>query len=214
MPRILLGAALAAAIVAVGLGQLAPRSLLEAYLWAGAAMVAAPWALGKRLIQRTLIVQCALTALMAGVAAVTLFPGALTWGARDAVMVRRAAGYAEALWLDRLLPADAAVMGQLRSFALSPRPFAVSDQVIWDPAAVGDVRRLAAVVRAFGIDTIVLSRDDKPSFVELTRRCGRAVSEPTKFPLATRNPFNKFSYSVTVFRLEGCTELLGPAGPK
>jgi hypothetical protein len=212
--RILLSAALAGAAVALALGQLTPRSFLEAYFWAGAAMVAAPWGRAKRLIQRALIVQCALTALVAGVAAGRLFPGAWTWGTREAVMVRSSAGYAEALWLDRVLPAEAVVLGQLRSFAVSPRRFAVSDQVINDPAAVGDVRRLAALVRALGVDTILLSRNDKQSFMDLTARCARPVSRPTEFPLAARNPFNKLGYTVTIFHLQGCPELLSPAAPR
>jgi len=77
------------------------------------------------------VLQSGVAALVALIGASTLFPGALTYGQRSAVMERAAAGYAQAQWLDQVLPVDAVVIEQGRFHALTARPFAVATRRRW-----------------------------------------------------------------------------------
>jgi hypothetical protein len=199
--RLLLWAALGAAIAGLVLGQLAPRFFLESFLWAGAAAVGAGWTRTKRLLLRGLSLQGAVTAIFALVGTATLFPGALTPGLRHAVLTRSAAGFVEGEWLDQVLPPDAVFLGIQRFHVFSPRPF-----VVCDSATSAQGERADANIRKLVGSTVTHLVVDDPNeiFNRLSRRCGRSVAGPTRLRMATRNPLNKKDYQVEVFRLEGC----------
>lgn len=204
--RILLWAALAATGAGLVLGQLAPRFFLEPYLWAGAALAAAPWGRLKRVIAAGVLLQGGLSAAMALYGAATLFPGALTPALRDKVMTRAAAGYAESRWLDEVLPPDAALIEPGgRFFAFTPRPFAVATSVTLPlPEAESD-RRLERLIRDFHLDTVVVDGDLADGAVKrLLERCGSPMSTIATFPIATRNPFNRATYPARIFTLREC----------
>src|SRR5262249_47850036 len=171
--RVLLVVALACAATTLVLGQIAPRFFLEPYLWAGGALVAAPWRRSKLLLLRGLELQGALGAGLALYGAATLFPGAWTSGQREAVMLRSAAGYAEARWLDRVLPADAVVTRQSRFHALTPRPFVVADPVTNDPGAREPA--LARLAVASGVNSLVVVQGSTDAFARLAQRCGEPL---------------------------------------
>jgi hypothetical protein len=209
-PRLLVYAAGAAAATSVVLGQVAPRFFLEPYLWAAAALVAAPWTRAKTWLLRALDVQASATATVALFGAATLFPGALSWLQRDRVMTRAAAGYAESVWLDRLLPADAVVGAPGRFHALTPRPFVVADTVLLHPVLHTDEVALARVLLGAGVCFVVANNGDD-TYRRLGRRCGERLAAPEVFTLATRNPFNHSSYDVEVFDVRGCRRLLSPS---
>jgi len=209
-PRALLLAALACSVAMVVLGQIAQRFFLEPYLWAGAALVAAPPSRGKELVLRGLALQGLLAAALAVFGAATLFPGALTARGREAVMSRAAAGYAEARWLDDVLPADAVIIRQGRSHALTPRRFVVPDTVTYDPAP--DEGRLARLAVASGVTHLALAGAGEDVVTRLGRRCGEPAEAAHVFPLATRNPFNVHPYEVRLLWLRGCERLV-PAAP-
>jgi hypothetical protein len=201
--RFLLMVALACALVTVALGQIAQRFFIEPFFWTGAAMVAAGWSRRKNLLLCGLVTQGVLSASMAIFAATTLFPGALTARQRDRTMSRSASGYAEAQWLDKLLPREAVITGQSRFHALAPRAFASADPVLYDLTHAD--QQLAKIIQTTGVNTLVVWEGlmDEP-FLRLARLCGEPLGEPHRFALATRNPFNREQYGVSVFRLHDC----------
>ena len=204
--RLLLWAALAAAGICLVLGQLAPRFFLEPFLWAGAALAAAPWNRAKKLVAGGVVLQACISSGVALIGAALLFPGALTPHLRDAVLSRSAPGYPEGKWLDATLPRDASIVAPQGRFELfTPRPFAVADPANEDfEPAVGD-ERLRMLVQQFGVTYIV---DDGSSgtrpFYRLERRCGVQQGPANTFPLATRNPFNTQQYPATIYALRDC----------
>jgi len=203
-PRLLMTAALGAALASLALGQIGPRFFLESYLWAGAALIATEPSLGKDLLRRGLVLQAGLAAVVALVGAGSLFPGALTASRRDAVMARTAAGYAQARWMDQVLPADAVVIEQGRFHAFTPRPFVVATPTSLGMGKDAD-RSLAQLVHDSGANSLVIpvpGADD--ALARLGRRCGVALAPPRSFTGGTRNPFNAQTYVVQAFRLDGC----------
>jgi hypothetical protein len=167
----------------------------------------------KEMVLRALVAQGVLTASMAIFAGAVLFPGAWTVKLRQAVMTRHAAGYAQAQWLDQILPADAHIIEEGRSHALTPRPFEVSELAFFDPVQP-DVR-LAQLVTSSGANLFVgapaaampaTGVDQRGEiYRRLARRCGQPLSDVRYFSLATRNPFNTVAgLPVIVYRLQGC----------
>ncbi|HVR02704.1 MAG TPA: DUF1420 family protein [Polyangia bacterium] len=203
--RLLLLAALAAIATCLLLGQLAPRFLLEPFLWAGAALAIADWSRVKKVVVAGLMVQGAASASVALFGAATLFPGALTAGCRDAVLTKAAYGYAEGKWLDTLLPTRAVIVEPQGFPLFAPRPFAVADPAMSDvPPAVGD-EKLRALVEQFGVNTVV--DDGAPQdgpYARLEKRCGVPLGRRKEFPFATRNPFNRAVYGAQVYVLRAC----------
>jgi Protein of unknown function (DUF1420) len=201
--RMLLWAALAAFVICIVLGQIAPRFFLEPYLWAGAALGAASWGRVKRIVVGAIFIQGCLSAAIALVGAVTLFPGAWTPRLRDAVMTRAATGYESGKWLDRVLsPAAVIIEPQGRFQLFSPRPFVLTDQVTKLPPNDGE-RGLAQFVGDHGINTIVIdgSPPEDDLFLRLAKRCGTPVGPPQVLPQATRNPLNRAQYESQAFAL-------------
>jgi hypothetical protein len=203
-PRLLLWAALGAAILGVVLGQLSSRFFLEPFLWAGAAAVAAGWTGTKRLLLRVLTLQGAATAIFALLGAASLFPGALTPGLRHAVLTRSAPGFTEGEWLDEVLPADAVFLGIQRFHVFSPRPFVVCDQATSakDDPARADANMRELIVKS-GVTHLVVD-DPNEIFHRLSRRCGQSIAGPMQLRFATRNPFNSKDKQIQVFRLQDC----------
>ncbi|HEY7371474.1 MAG TPA: DUF1420 family protein [Polyangia bacterium] len=201
--RLLLWAALGAAIVCVLLGQLVARFFLEPFLWAGAAAVAAGWTVTKRLLLRGLMLQGAVTALVALLGAANLFPGALTGTLRHGVLARSAAGFTEGEWLDQVLPEDAVLLGINRFHLFTPRPFIVCDPATSTKDAARADANLQRLVTEGGVNTLLL---DVPNdaFTRLARRCGQLQAGPAQLNLATRNPFNQKQYTIEAFRLRDC----------
>lgn len=201
--RPLLLAAGGCVVVSLAFGALEPRFLMEPYLWVGGASIAASRTAWKSVLAGGLTLQASLTAGMALYGAATLFPGALTWTQRDVVMSRAAAGYLEGKWLDRVLPPDAVVIGYGRFHAFKPRPFVDSEQLHYHP---NPDARLAELVSTQGVNTIVwgVGSENDPLF-RLGHACGQAPHEQERFPLSTRNPFNRnVQYEIRVFRLQPC----------
>jgi hypothetical protein len=192
------------ALVVVGLllagSQLAPRFFLEPYLWCAAAATGAAWHPLKTLLATLLTAQVGLAAVAALVAAATLVPGALTRNLRDRVMTVAADGYAEAKWLDAILPADAVILIETRSRALFPRPFVVPGR------ATGSGRerdeRLTELLKVHPITAFVASHPLAESRLAPLAACGEPLGAPARFPIATRNPLNRGrTYAVVAMRL-------------
>jgi hypothetical protein len=165
-------------------GQLAPRYLLEAYLWCAAAAIATPPSKWKSMLFFGLTAQTVAVAACAAYAAVALFPGALTPRLREMVMRRSTFGYQEARWMDRVLPPNGAIMSDSRAYALSSRPFTVARFGYLPYPDEG---------------TLVV---DYPFAAPFPDNCGyHVISGPERFQYATRNPFNRREYEAIALQV-------------
>jgi Protein of unknown function (DUF1420) len=204
--RVLLVAALVATVATAAFGQLAPRFFLEPFLWAGAAFAVAPWDRVKRLVVAALLAQGALSAAVALLGGALLARGALTAGARDAVMTRAAAGYAEARWLDELLPRGA-VIASPGTFALfTPRPFLIADPALAAlPGDEGD-DRVRTRARAAGVNTLVSEAvvAKEGPFERMIASCAFPFGPPKRLPITGRTPLERFDYVAQAFTVRAC----------
>ncbi len=203
-PRMLLRAALAAAVTSAVLGQIAPRFFLEPYLWAGAALVAAGASRGKNLLRGALTLQAGVAGAVALFGAATLFPGALTAHRRTAVLERSAAGYTQSEWLDRVLPADALFVDPGLFHLFAPRPFVAPDPYLVDSPVNGDATLAALVRDSHANSLVIVDSNGNDAFARLAGRCGEMLAPPGVFALAMRNPWNAQTYEAQAFRLRGC----------
>lgn len=194
-------AILFAAGIATGLflaaKEFQPRYYLEPYLWCAAVAVASsgnglrPW------LAKALVIQSGFMVVVAWVGAASLFPGAWSSHLRAEVMTRAGLGYAEARWLDAVLPREAVLMSANRAYALSPRPFVATDRTHWasDDEATAT---LAKLVLDYRVTAFTIYGSGAPSYLELQQACGEVLAGPVQLPLATRNPFNREVYEATV----------------
>jgi hypothetical protein len=164
--------------------------------------VAAHWTLVKRVLYYGLLLQSVGTSAIAVFAGVSLFPGALTPTTRDTVMHRFARGYSAAQWLDRSLPPAAVVLGNGWSHVLMPRRYISADTLRFSDSE-NDVARLAVLARSYGADTLFIEGDSL-KFEQFGLQCGSQMWPAKVFTEATRNPFNRQTYTVKVFRIETC----------
>jgi hypothetical protein len=185
-------AALTASLLNLALGQLTPRHFLEPYLWSATVAVPVPSRRLKSLFVRGLTAQGILVAAVAVYLGAPLFGGALTSAWRDRVMTFMTAGYAEAKWLDAVLPHDAVVLENVRYHALMPRRFVVGDRYLtWSKEPTRE-QALAAFIRDQGVTVLVTQYPIKePLYQTLVSRYGMPLAGPTQFPVAARSVFNR-----------------------
>ena len=187
--RLLLTGLAIGVIPMIALSQLTPRFFLEACLWSIAAATIAGSLRFDWLFDRVLLAQSTVVALAACILAAQLAPGALSAAARDRVMARSANGYEEARWIDRIVPADAAVLPASQSYFLLSRPFLANDRLAEQllPTAWHLHRYLAAHHISVAVRPYPL--DDR--WRDLILACGQVLAGPTEFAWAARNPFNR-----------------------
>jgi hypothetical protein len=126
---ILAGCAMLTTALLLLFGQWDSRWFFEPYLWVAAGVVGADWTWRKRTFYWLLVGQGVIVLAMAIFAAVLLFPGALNKELRQRVMTKAAEGYADSVWLDGVLPQNARIITNIRSRALLPRPFVLTEAV-------------------------------------------------------------------------------------
>jgi len=191
--KLLLAAALAAAILITALGQLSARFYLEPYLWCAAAAVASSQHLIRRFLFGTLIIQGVLTLALSLYAACTLFPGALTSNLRERCLTLAAEGYDACKWMDRVLPDDAVILAEIRSTALLPRP-----SVSWDlarfqpyglPSQSAQAARIISQLRERQANALIVRWPVTDGFLApIAPYLGARIAEPTTFCSTGRNP--------------------------
>jgi hypothetical protein len=211
MPRLMALAALAVFLLNLALGQLTPRFFLEPYLWCAAAAVAVPAQCLKAWFVRALTAQGVVVAAVAVYLGGQLFGGALTSAWRERVMTAMTAGYAEAKWLDAVLPEDAVVLENFRYRVLMPRPFVVGDRYLtssgrggwwWPVMPIGDrylwgkgptlEQALTAFIEEQGVTVLVTQYPITESFYKaLVSRYGAPLAGPAQFQAAARSVFNR-----------------------
>ena len=180
-------------------GQLAPRFLLEPYFFCAMVAVAAPWSKPKAFLFHSLIVQSCVVAIAALVGTGLIFPGALTRGLRQRVMQEAALGYAQALWMDKVIPRGETVMVESRAYAFFPRPFVIP----WCQACDSATFLEMAVQQEgkSGVSRVVVA--EFPFEGAVPANCStRTLAGPQTFPFATRNPFNWREYQAIALRVE------------
>lgn len=195
-------------------GQIAARFFLEPYLWAAVAAVEASETKPRRWLFGALCIQVGLVAALAVYAAVCLFPGALAPRWREAAMVRASYGYAEARWMDSVLPRGGHVLAHIRSVALVPRPFVGMHEFgdAADRRGSGELARAVTTGRLSAFTVREPAADRR--LTELARACGVSLGGPLTVRDATRNPFNRgapysaYAFAMDTHRLE-CGGALG-----
>jgi hypothetical protein len=188
--RWLAAASVGAAVATAALGQLSPRFFLEPYLWGGAAILVRDLGRWRKGLAGLLAVQGALAAAMAWFGAVTLAPGSLNHGLREAVMTRAAQGFAETRWIDRELPAGTVILTDARSRALLPRPFVVDDLSRYGLPAEEARARFENLVVEHHVGALVVPRAGCLESGTIAEQCAQRVIGPALFQIATRNPYN------------------------
>jgi hypothetical protein len=210
--RLLALAALAVFLLDLAFVQLAPRFFFEPYLWCAAGAVSVPARPLKTLFVRALTAQGVLVAAVAVYLGALLFGGALTPAWRDRVMTIMTPGYAEAKWLDAVLPHDAVVLENLRYHALMPRRFVVGDRYLpsrgrggwsWPTTPMGEPyltwgnglnweHALAAFIREQRVTVLVTQYPITESLYPALASCyGTPLAGPVHFQAAARSVFNR-----------------------
>jgi hypothetical protein len=189
--RLVALAAILVFLLNLALGQLTPRFFLEPYLWCAAAAVPVPSCRLKAFFARALTVQGVLVAAVAVYLGILLFGGALTPAWRDRVMTFMTAGYAEAKWLDAVLPREAVVLENFRSHALMPRRFVVGDRYLMSQGPNRE-QALAAFIREQKVTMLVVHYPITESLYQaLALRYGMPFAGPVQFQAAARSVFNR-----------------------
>jgi hypothetical protein len=219
--RQLLLASLAAFVLIAAFAPLKPRYFVEPYLWSAAALGSLAWHPLKSLFLTALTAQAALVTVVAMYLAISLFPGALTQTWRDHVMSLMAPGYAEAKWLDAMLPPDALVLEEFRYRAFLPRPFIVGQvaAILGErPVVLGDrlvflkdvpdwKQQLIEFLKEKKVTVLVSPHPiENPHHRWLAENYGTPIAGPAEFPSAARSPFNRgnsTSWIVTSLSVDG-----------
>jgi hypothetical protein len=209
--RLVALAALAVFLLDLAFVQLTPRFFFEPYLWCAA--VAAPVAARplKSFFVWALTAQGVLVAAVAVYLGTLLFGGALTPAWRDRVMIVMTPGYAEAKWLDAVLPRDAVVFENFRYRALMPRHFVSGDRYLpasagggwsWPAMPIKDrylwgkgstlEQVLVAFIREQRVTALVTQYPITESLYQaLASHYGTPLAGPMKFQAAARSVFNR-----------------------
>ncbi len=188
--HVLLGAAAMLAVATFAVGQVSGRYFLEAYFWAGGAAVAGGWAAAKRTMTSVLCVQGVMALAMAGMAAWTLLPGGITRAWRERLMVERGDGYAEAKWMDGVLPGGCLLMTDNRSHAVLPRRFQVWHEIGGRGLSVEEKRAAWSGVGQKAHWVISWPPEEGSVFAIAVER-GEQVGEGVRIRRAYRNPFRE-----------------------
>lgn len=203
IPKVLLGCAAVQVALILSLSEASARYFLGPYLCIVAAVAGSPWTPGKRLLFKLTLGQLFFVALMAMFGAATLFPGSLTSSLRDRVMFRASYGYAEARWLNQVLPLEAVVLTDLRSSALMPRPYLSANIFHYlDLSKPDELERFKSLAVAAQGNTLVTMYPMSPEITSiLGPGLGEAIAGPKEFYRGVRNPWNRgTAYKYMVFR--------------
>jgi hypothetical protein len=184
-------AALAVFVLNLAFARVTPRFFLEPYLWCVAVAVPVASSRFKSFFVRALTAQGVPVAAVAISLGVLLFSGALTPSWRDRTMTLMAVSYAEAKWLDSVLPRDAVVLEDFRYRALMPRRFVVGERYLMGEAPNRE-QALAEFIREQGVTALVTQYPIKePLYQSLASRYGVPRAGPETFQVAARSVFNR-----------------------
>lgn len=179
-------------------GQRTGRFFLEPYLWALPIFLSQSqnhkW---FKYLALAAQLQFILLLPMFGYAAIELGRGSLSDKQRINVLTKHAAGYAESKWIDSLLPRDAVIATTIRSRALLPRPYFPKEYFYL--MGVNQKMFDSLLIQNYKVDYLVI-----PEVMANTKFKGYGLRKIASraFYSATRNPFNKSYYTLSVFKIE------------
>ncbi len=184
-------------------GQVSSRFFMEPLLWTIPLFTTA---FGKepRFKFFTLLsgIQSVVILVSLGAGLFTLLPSIFTNESRKAVLIKSANGYAESIWIDQVLPKTARIATTSRSRAFLPRPYLPWEYLIFtslDDSKEAEALRLKMTLE-YKTEYLILPFHGFEKFKKLY--AGKLVFGPKKFPLATRNYFNRYEYEMAIYKVK------------
>lgn len=205
VPSLLFLALATSVFVYLARTQFTSRYFIEMYWWSAAAISCVDWTWRKRWLQRAMLAQSALVAVLALYGAYALFPGALSTGLRKSVLIERAFGYASAQWINSKVSDTSAVFvvpGNV-SYAHLAVPFHNFDG--WEYAndyrsqdqIEGVVEEIIFTLSESELDTLFTNYPVYDPAIRYISECfSNQAGIVQGFSVATRNPFNKSNKSM------------------
>ena len=195
-------------ILGVAIGQSGARFYLEPFAWALLLLSwqrPTPSLFSNRIVLGVVVCQALLTFSLIIFGIYALLPGALSPTWRSHVMERSA--NEEMQWAASILPADAVLLSEARSKALSPVSFVSLDWAIHVNLNSIDAKPYLDEVVERRVTHILVKGDPE---VSPWRGCfGQLVDGPFKAHMATRNPLNRGqAYDVWLYQFKS-SELPG-----
>lgn len=124
--------------------------------------------------------------------------GALAPSLQQAVMRRNASFYEPAEWVNSIVPANALLRTDIRSRSLLPMPVFPIEYHYARNAGAGKLRVVDSLLENRYKVAYIAVIDPDEWFVQ--KYCGARVAGPKTFQNATRNPFNRGTYSMVIYR--------------
>lgn len=188
---VVLGMSAVAVALVLVMGQRTNRFFVEPYFWLLMACALAPAGGLRAGSVRWLIgAQAVVMVASSWFGALTLFPGALRGESRTSIMERSANGYTVMKWLGVVAPADAVVLSEHPSLALSPRPVVSME---WTESIGPDRQEWLPYLRLLRVRgvTHLLHLGPLDASMPLRGCLGEVTAGPEPVRQATRNPYNR-----------------------
>lgn len=184
-------------------GQQSSRFFIEAYIWLIIAFAQnCPRNIWFSRIISLCKVQLLFVSIIVSASAFRLFPGSLTNEKRRQVLAENALGYAESEWINETLPSNSVILTLVRSRSLLSRKSVPNEFIfLTDLSNLNDEKYFEEkVLRTYMPDCIVFPVDSSSLFV---KKYAMGLPIMTKqFKLATRNPFNSYSYNLGIYKMK------------
>lgn len=184
-------------------GQKTSRFFLEPFIWLlpfflpqARRFLAARWLVAAGIVQFLLLIP------FYGYAAFLLGRGILSDGQRHTLLSSSASGYEAAMWIDTTLPKDAVIATEVRSRCLlSQQHFPLEYMSFSNYGNARSMQLLDSMVyNQYKVQYIILSNDSTLRGFA-ARYAGDTLSKRL-FLSATRNPFNRVSVPLTIYRVK------------
>jgi hypothetical protein len=130
-----------------------------------------------------------------------LAPGLISDKGREAVMSSYTPGYKESKWIDSILPADAKICGDLRSKSLLSRPYVPNEYLLFTRANDStQIQNLDRMLDEYRTEYIILPGSKR--FDGIRQRYAGELIGSSSFSYATRNPFNRRTYVLSIYKIK------------
>jgi hypothetical protein len=139
---------------------------------------------------------------------ITLAPSAISHNMRNKIMNRSADGYTVMQWVDEVLPVDAVLLSNHRSFALVPRDVVSMDWSNYVQTDVAEAMPYLLRIKKRNATHVLITGN--PTETKLKECFGNLVAGPIYARFAPRNPINRGEpYAVWIYEfnsddLPGC----------
>ena len=116
---------------------------------------------------------------------------------RAEVLEQSASFYAEAQWINSVVPKDAVLLTDIRSRAfLEPPLFPIEYYYAFGHHYETSVRLDTMIRDKYHVAYFALM-NPPPWFIQ--KYCGQLIAGPRSFPVSSRNPFNKAEYKLSIY---------------